>query len=84
MKVQVKHSIVQDESVIKFLSLKDYERALKFLQESNLAWVPLKYSSRDDTASIRVTEEVLRVFSKRFGVGKDDKYNTYGGTAGIR
>lgn len=84
MKVQVLHSIVQDESVIKFFSLKDYERALKYFQKSDLAWVPLKYSSAQDTASVRVTEDVLSAFSKRFGVGKDANTNSDSRTARMR
>ena len=70
MKVEVKHSIVQDESVIKFNSLKDYYRTLKFLQQNGFSWVPLKYSSSSNTASIRVTEDVLNAFTNRFGIGK--------------
>lgn len=84
MKVEVKHSIVQDESVIKFFSLKDYYRALKFFQQNDLSWVPLKYSSKLDTASVRVSENVLNVFTKRFGVGKNAINNTNGRSAGVR
>lgn len=77
MKVEVQHSIVQDMSVVKFLSLKDYFRCIKFLEESQLQWTPLKYSSSNDTASIRCDESVLVKISKRFGVGKyNEAHNT--------
>lgn len=84
MKVEVKHSIVQDESVIKFFSLQDYYRALKFLQRSELSWTPLKFSSSTNTATIRVTEDVLRVFSNKFGIGKNANTNSDSWTAGMR
>lgn len=74
MKVEVLHSIVQDMTVIKFLSLKDYHRALDFLDTNGLSWTPLKYSSKNDTASIRVSEHVLTVFTKKFGIGKSCQY----------
>ncbi|AQW88600.1 hypothetical protein pEaSNUABM50_00073 [Erwinia phage pEa_SNUABM_50] len=70
MKVEVEHSIIQDMSVIKFLSLKDYHRALDFLDTNGLSWTPLKYSSRLDTASIRVSEGVLNIITNKFGIGK--------------
>ncbi|SOK58340.1 g063 [Yersinia phage fHe-Yen9-04] len=70
MKVEVQHSIVQDMSVVKFLSLKDYHRALDFLDKNGLSWTPLKYSSRLDTASIRVSEHVLTIITDKFGIGK--------------
>ena len=72
MKVQVQHSIVQDMTVIKFNSLKDYRRGLDFLDSHGLEWTPLKYSSRDDTASIRLSEHVLKKFSDKFGIGKEN------------
>lgn len=70
MKVEVQHSIVQDMSVVKFLSLKDYFRCIKFLEESKLQWTPLKYSSTNDTASIRCDEAVLNKITKRYSIGK--------------
>lgn len=78
MKVEIQHSIVQDMTVIKFLSLKDYRFCLNFLQMKNLQWTPLTYSSVKDTASIRVNESVLNKISKRFGIGKineEQKHN---------
>lgn len=70
MKVQIQHSIVQDMSVIKFETLKDYFRGIEFLDNSNLEWEAVKYSSVLNTASIRCSELVLNKFSKRFGIGK--------------
>lgn len=70
MKVEIKHSVVQDTSVIKFFTLNDYYRVLKFLQNGEFAWTPLTYSSAKNTASIRVGEAVLQKISDRFGVGK--------------
>jgi len=75
MKVEMQHSIVQDMTVIKFKSLKDYRRGLDFLGSNGLEWTPLKYSSREDTASIRVTEDVLKKFSDKFGIGKEKCHN---------
>lgn len=72
MKVEIKHSIVQDTSVVKFLSLDDYYRALKFLQNNDYSWTPLTYSSRNNTASIRVDEHVLQKLATRFGMRKQD------------
>ena len=74
MKVTMQHSIVQDMTVIKFNSLKDYFRALDFLDSNGLKWTPLKYSSREDTASIRLSEQVLNIFSNKFGIGKTCQY----------
>ncbi|AFC21531.1 hypothetical protein GAP32_083 [Cronobacter phage vB_CsaM_GAP32] len=74
MKVEMQHSIVQDMTVIKFISLKDYFRALDFLDSSGLEWTPLKYSSKNDTASIRLSENVLKIFSNKFGIGKSCQY----------
>ncbi|AMM43651.1 hypothetical protein FDG95_gp086 [Pectobacterium phage vB_PcaM_CBB] len=74
MKVEMQHSIVQDMTVIKFNSLKDYFRALDFLGSTGLEWTPLKYSSKNDTASIRVNEHVLNIFSNKFGIGKSCQY----------
>lgn len=74
MKVETQHSIIQDMTVIKFNSLKDYFRALDFLDSNMLQWTPLKYSSRNDTASIRVSEHVLNIFSNKFGIGKSCQF----------
>lgn len=74
MKVEVQHSIIQDMTVIKFISLNDYRRALDFLDANGLSWTPLKYSSKDDTASIRVNEHVLTVMTNKFGIGKTCQY----------
>lgn len=74
MKVEIQHSIVQDMTVIKFNTLKDYFRALDFLDSNGLDWTPLKYSSRNDSASIRLTEHVLNIFSNKFGVGKSCQF----------
>ena len=84
MKVEVQHSIVQDMSVVKFFSLGDYRRCIEFLQNSKLDWTPLKYSSKEDTASIRVAENVLNKITNKFGVNKNASTNTNGGTAGVR
>lgn len=70
MNVEVKHSIEQDMSVIKFNSLKDYRRTLDFLYKNALSWTPLTYSSIQNTASIRVDEHVLNIITNKFGVGK--------------
>lgn len=83
MKVQVLHSIVQDMSVVKFNSLSDYSRCIKFLHNSNLPWVPLKYSSAENSASIRVDEDVLLTITKRFGIGYANT-NFDGWTTGMR
>lgn len=72
MKVQIKHSIVQDMTVIKFNSLNDYRRGLDYLDTHGLEWTPLTYSSREDTASIRLSENVLKKFSDKFGIGKQN------------
>ncbi len=74
MNVVMEHSIEQDMTVIKFLNLKDYFRALKYLDHNKMEWTPLKFSSRNDTASIRVSEKVLNRFSNTFGVGKTCQY----------
>lgn len=84
MKVEVSHSIVQDMSVIKFSTLGDYRRCISFLETSKLEWTPLKYSSKNDTASIRVDETVLNTITKRFGVNKDASTNIDSGTSGVR
>lgn len=84
MKVEVTHSIVQDMSVIKFSSLGDYRRCISFLQCAKLEWIPLKYSSANDTASIRVGESVLNTIVNKFGVNKDASTNTNSGTSGVR
>lgn len=70
MNVQIKHSVVQDESVVKFDSLKDYFRCIEFLDDSNLTWKPLTYSSRKDKASIRVPEHVVQIITKKYGIDK--------------
>lgn len=70
MNIQIKHSIVRDESVLKFKSLNDYFRCIEFLDESNLMWTPLTYSSKKDTASIRVNEHVLQIITKKYGIYK--------------
>lgn len=70
MNVQVEHSIIQYMSVLKFSSLKDYHLVLDFLDTNELSWTPLKYSSRTDTASIRVREDVLIIITHKFGLGK--------------
>lgn len=78
MKVEIQHSIVQDMTVIKFMTLKDYFRCLEFMQIKNLQWTPLTYSSVKDNASIRVNESVLNKITKRFGIGKvneEQKHN---------
>lgn len=84
MKVEVTHSIVQDMSVIKFSSLGDYRRCISFLQCAKLDWTPLKYSSANNTASIRVEETVLNTIVNKFGVNKDASTNTNSGTSGVR
>ena len=84
MKVYVSHSIIQDMTVVKFFSLGDYRRCIAFLQKSKLEWVPLKYSSKNDTASIRVNEHVLNIITDKFGVNKDASTNPNGGTSGVR
>ena len=84
MKVEVTHSIVQDMSVIKFFSLGDYRRCLTFLQCAKLEWTPLKYSSSQDTASIRVGETVLNKIVDKFGVNKNASTNIDSGTSGVR
>lgn len=84
MKVNVTHSIVQDMSVIKFSNLGDYRRCISFLQYAKLDWTPLKYSSTNDTASIRVEENVLNKIVNKFGVNKDASTNTNSGTSGVR
>lgn len=80
MKVEIQHSIVQDMTVIKFNSLKDYFRCLEFMQIKNLQWTPLTYSSAKDSASIRVNESVLNKVTKRFSIGKmnEEKKHNYG------
>ncbi len=70
MNVQIKHSVVQDESVIKFSTLNDYFKCIGFLDESNLKWTPLTYSSNKNRASIRVNEHVLNIITKKFGIYK--------------
>lgn len=84
MKVEVTHSIVQDMSVIKFFSLGDYRRCITFLQCAKLEWIPLKYSSAQDTASIRVGETVLNKIVDKFGVNKNASTNIDSGSAGVR
>lgn len=84
MKVEVTHSIVQDMSVIKFFSLGDYRRCITFLQCAKLEWIPLKYSSAQDTASIRVGETVLNKIVDKFGVNKNASTNIDSGTSGVR
>jgi hypothetical protein len=84
MKVEISHSIEQDMTVIKFNTLKDYFRALKFLDANGLSWTPLKYSSRNDTASIRVSERVLRNFSDKFGIGKHASIDSNSRTTRLR
>lgn len=83
MKVQIIHSEVQDMTVLKFTSLKDYFRCLEFLDGSKLSWIPLTYSSAKDTASIRVDEHVLNIITKRYGV-KHANANANSGGAGVR
>lgn len=70
MKVDIQHSIVQDMSVVKFKSLTDYRNCLQYLQNNGLEWTPLTYSSAKNTASIRVSEDVLLKLTKRYKVGK--------------
>ena len=70
MKIEIKHSVVQDESVLKFFKLKDYFRCIEFLDNSSLKWKPLKYSSTNDTASIRVNESVLKIVTNKFCINK--------------
>ncbi|WNA15775.1 hypothetical protein XaC1_132 [Xanthomonas phage XaC1] len=70
MNVQTIHSVVQDETVLKFNSLKDYFRCIEFLDERNLKWTPLTYSSLKDKASIRVAEHELIIITNRFGMDK--------------
>lgn len=84
MKLEVTHSIIQDMSVIKFSTLGDYRRCLTFLQYSKLEWTPLKYSGADNTASIRVEENVLNKIVNKFGENKDASTNTNSGTSGVR
>lgn len=84
MKVEVSHSIVQDMSVIKFFSLGDYRRCITFLQHAQLEWIPLKYSSANDTASIRVGEPVLNAIVNKFGVNKHASTNTNSRSSGVR
>lgn len=84
MKVQIQHSIVQDMSIVKFLSLNDYRRCLQYLQNNNLQWTPVKYSSANDTASIRVSEDVLNKMTKKYGMGKNASTNTNCRTSRMR
>ena len=76
MKITVTHSIVQDMTVIKFHSIQDYFRCLEFIDNSNLTYVPLTFSSVKDNASIRVSEPVLQIITQKFGVGKNASTNT--------
>ena len=69
MKVDIQHSIVQDMSVVKFKTLTDYRNCLQYLQSNGLQWIPLTYSSAKNTASIRVSEDVLLKLTKRYKVG---------------
>ena len=80
MKLEISHSIVQDMSVVKFKSLKDYFSCISFLDSLSVSWEPLKYSSINDTASIRVSEQVLNKICKRYGV-KHASTNTDRGAA---
>lgn len=84
MKLEVTHSIVQDMTVVKFLSLGEYRRCIAFLQKSKLEWTPLTYSSAKDTASIRVGEIVLNIITNKFGEKKDASTNPNSGIAGMR
>lgn len=84
MKVDIQHSIVQDMSIVKFFSLSDYRKCIQFLQSNNLQWTPLKYSSVNDTASIRVSEDVLLKMTKRYKVGKNASTNTNSWTTRMR
>lgn len=84
MKVEISHSVIQDMSVVKFNKLSDYFRCISFLDNSKLDWEPLKYSSKNDTGSIRVNEHVLNVISKRYGVQKNASTNTDSGTSRMR
>ncbi|WEM33159.1 hypothetical protein EJP02_098 [Escherichia phage EJP2] len=70
MKVQIMHSVVQDMSVVKFSTLSDYFRCIEFMDTNGILWEPVKYSSRNDTASIRVDEVALNKICKRYGVQK--------------
>ncbi len=70
MNVQTIHSVVQDETVLKFNSLKDYFRCIEFLDQKKLNWTPLTYSSLKDKASIRVPENVLQIITDKFGLDK--------------
>lgn len=74
MNVEIQHSIIQDMTIIKFNSLHEYRRVLEFLDESMLSWTPLKYSSKNDTASIRIDEHVLTIITEKFGIGKTCQY----------
>lgn len=83
MKVQIIHSVVQDMSVVKFKTLNDYFRCISFLDDNNLQWEPLKFSSKYDTASIRLNEHVLNIICKKYGV-KNASPNSNTGSARMR
>lgn len=68
MKLNIMHSEVQDTTVIKFGNLDDYYKVLNFLDDCSLPYTPLTYSSRKDTASIRVNEITLDIVCKKYGV----------------
>lgn len=83
MKITATHSIVQDMTVIKFYSIKDYFRCLEFIDSCNLDYKPLTFSSKKDTATIRVSEPVLQIITQKFGVGKNASTNINSWTSGM-
>lgn len=84
MKLEVTHSVIQDMSVVKFHSLNDYRRCIASLQRDKQEWIPLKYSSKEDTASIRVNEVGLNYITNKFGEKQNASTNTNGGATGMR
>lgn len=68
MQLEMIHSVVQDSTVIKFKSLENYYRVLEFIDENNIPYKPLTFSSRKDTASILVDEKALQIICKKYGV----------------
>lgn len=76
MRVQIKHSVVQDCTVVKFESLKDFYKCIEFLDTAMLQWEPLSYSARLDTASIRVQEPVLNKITKKYGITNEQTKNS--------
>lgn len=84
MKLYVTHSIIRDMSVVKFFSLDDYRRCIAFLHKEKQEWIPLKYSSKNNTASIRVGEVELNCIINKFGDKQNASTNTNSGTTGLR